>query len=314
MKTESPWHGLDTPPAGALSARRADPTYPFDLFYATNADGQLMLVLQLGSDALLERDLPRLKGLRVQWFDKTHALHLVLVKAQDAELFELLCRDLITCTSDARSETVCLELLCARLLKWQRLFSKGGPRLLDSHEIRGLFAELSFLQLEILPRFGPEGVGAWKGPSGFPQDFALDNKAFEIKSHLVGSPQSVRIASPSQLWVDGTDLFLCIYHLAEVSAGGKSLGGVVDELTLKLGSSASAMDKFEEKLASLGYLDLPEYRAQEFALVKRDSFAVTAGFPRIVPSALMPGIHDVTYGIQLSALAPFLSPMPWSET
>lgn len=313
MKTESPWHGLMTPHVGALSARRADPDHPFDFYYAVNAESQPMLVLQLSSAVRWDQNFPRLKGLRALWIDKTHELHLVLAKAQDVDLFALLCKDLIRCTSGAQSDADCIELLCARLLKWQRLLSKGGPHLLGEHEIRGLFAELSFFQQELLPRFGPEAVQAWKGPSGFPQDFAADNKVFEIKSHLVGSPQSVRISSPTQLWVDSSNLYLCVYHLAVVSAGGKSLGALVDELNAVLGAFASATEEFEEKLGSLGYLDLPEYRAQAFALVKKDAFAVTDDFPRIIPSTLMTGIQEVTYGIQLAALSPFESTIPWSE-
>lgn len=311
--TENPWHGLTAPQVGSLSARRADPVHPFDYFYALNAEGQLMLVLQLGSSVTSDPDLPRLKGLRVQWIDKTHALHLVLAKRQDVDLFALLCRDLIACTAGAKSDAGCLDVLFARLLKWQRLLSKGGPRQLDAHEIRGLFAELIFFQKELLSRFGPAVIQAWKGPSGFPQDFAADDKVFEIKSHLVGAKQSVRVSSPSQLWVDSADLYLCVYHLAEVSEGGKSLGSLIDEVATNLSTSASASEDFEEKLASLGFLDLPEYRVQEFAVVKRDVFSVTEGFPRIIPSTLMAGIHEVTYGIQLSALTPFQATIPWSE-
>jgi hypothetical protein len=312
MKTESPWHGLATPQLGALSARRADPDHPFDFYYAVNADSQLMLVIKLSTPVHWNPDLPRLKDLRVLWIDTTHELHVVLAKAQDVDLFDLLCKDLITFTSGAQSDADCIELLCTRLLKWQRLLSRGGPRLLDAHEIRGLFAELSFFQQELLPRFGPAAVQAWKGPSGFPQDFAVDNKVFEIKSHLVGSPQSVRISSPSQLWVDSTNLYLCVYHLAEGSTGEKCLGALVDELTTALGASASAADEFEEKLASLGYLDLPEYRSQIFTLVKLDTFTVANDFPRIIPSKLMPGIQEVTYSIQLAALSPFETTISWS--
>lgn len=312
MKIESPWYGLATPQLGALSARRAEPDHPFDFFYAVNAERQLMLALKLGSAIHHDQDLPRLKGLRAVWIEKSHELHLVLAKAQDVDLFALLCKDLISFTSGAHSDADCIELFCTRLLKWQRLLSRGGPRLLDAHEIRGLFAELSFFQQELLPTFGPAAVQSWKGPSGFPQDFALDNKVFEIKSHLVGSPQSIRISSPSQLWVDNTNLYLCVYHLAEGSAAGKCLGTLVDELTRALGASASAADEFEEKLASLGYLDLPEYRSQMFTLVKLDTFTVANDFPRIIPSKLMPGIQEVVYSIQLAALSPFETTIPWS--
>lgn len=313
MKTESPWHGIATPQLGTLSARRADPDHPFDFYYAVNAENQLMLVLKLSTPVNWDPDLPRLKGLRVHWIYKTHELHLVLAKAQDADLFGLLCKDLITCTSGAQSDADCIDLLCTRLLKWQRLLSRGGPRLLDAHEIRGLFAELSFFRQELLPRLGPAAVQAWKGPSGFPQDFVADNKVFEIKSHLVGSPQSIRISSPSQLWVDSADLYLCVYHLAEVSAGGTCLGALVDELIIALGASVSATEEFEEKLVSLGYLDLPEYRTQLFALVKKDTFLVNDGFPRIIPSTLMSGIQEVTYSIQLAALMRFQTDIPWGD-
>ena len=83
MKTESPWHGLATPQLGALSARRANPDHPFDFYYAVNAESQLMLVLKLSSLVRWNPDLPRLKGLRALWIDKTHELHLVLAKTQD---------------------------------------------------------------------------------------------------------------------------------------------------------------------------------------------------------------------------------------
>lgn len=314
MKTESPWSGLTHPKTGELIARRADPEHPFNFFYAINTDRQQMLVLQLDESVNQKNELPRLKGLRIQWIEATHTLQLALANLQDVDLFALLCKDLITFTSGARNGGECLELLCARLIKWQRLLSRGGPRLLDAHEIRGLFAELTFLQHELLPSFGPEAIQSWKGPSGFPQDFAVDNRVFEIKSHLVGSQQVVRISSPTQLWVDGADLYLCIYHLTEVSAGGKSLGQLVDEITAALASSALAAEEFEEKLASLGYIDLPEYRQQAFAVVKEEFFLVDDAFPRITPYCIRAGIQDLTYGIQLAALSQFRTTLNTSKT
>jgi Putative PD-(D/E)XK family member, (DUF4420) len=304
-KIDGPWHGL--------SAKRADPTHLFDFYYAVNSEGNLLLVLQFTESVDGQRDLPRLKGVRVQWIGQTNSLQLVLAKGHDDELFALLCRDLLSCTASAPDQFECFDRLCARLLKWQRLLSKGGPRLLDAHEIRGLFAELTFLQSELLPRFGPACVESWKGPSGFPQDFGAGNKVFEIKSHLVGAQQSVRIASPAQLWVDGSDLFLCVYHLAVVASGGKSLGTLVDEIANALTVHATAFEEFEEKLASLGYLDLPDYRSEAFAVVKWDAFEVKGDFPRIVPGGLMAGIQDVTYGIQLAALTPFSATIFWNE-
>jgi hypothetical protein len=312
-KIEGPWGGLKPPAIGSLTARRVNSGHPFNFFYAVNHEGELLLILQLTEPIEVQPDLPRLKGVRVQWIGETGSVQLTLAKGHDVELFGLLCRDLLAYTAQAQTQPECFEMLCIRLLKWQRLLSKGGPRFLDAHEIRGLFAELTFLQSELLPRFGPESVQSWKGPSGFPQDFAADNKIFEIKSHLVGAPQSIRIASPTQLWVDSAVLYLCVYHLAEVSSGGKSLGSLVDDITSALGAHAVANEEFEEKLSSLGYLDLPDYRTNTFIVVKQEAFSVVDGFPRIVPSGLIAGIQDVTYAIQLSALSPFSAAIQWCE-
>ena len=314
MKTENPWAGLTQPEMGELSARRADPGHPYDFFYALNTDRQQMLVLQLDASVSQKNEPPRLKGLRIQWNEASHILHLVLVNLQDVDLFTLLCKDLVAYTSGARNGGECLELLYARLIKWHRLLSREGARPLGAHEIRGLFAELTFLQKELLSSFGPEAVQAWKGPSGFPQDFSVGNKIFEVKSHLVGSQQVVRISSPSQLWVDSADLILCVYHMTEVSAGGKSLGVLIDEIAGEFCSSSAAVEEFEEKLASVGYIDLPEYRQQNFAVVKEDFFLVDDTFPRITPSSIRPGIQELTYGIQLAALSPFRTSLNWGKT
>lgn len=312
-KTDLPWSDLQPPSVGTIDARRADPQHRFDFYYGVNYNREQLLILKLSGTMDPVPDLPRLKGIRVQWTSDPCSVQLALGKGHDAEMFALLCRDLLAFTAVAQTQVECLDRLCIRLMKWQRLLSKGGLRLLADHEIRGLFAELWFLKNELQPRLGKGCIAAWKGPSGFPQDFAADNKIFEIKSHLVGSPQVVKIASPAQLWVDGADLYLCVYHLAEVSAGGKSLAALIDEIAAFLGAHASATEDFEEKLAGLGYLDLPEYRADSFAIIKQDIVRVTDSFPRIIPSSLPAGVIDVTYAIQLAALAPHVATVPWSE-
>ncbi len=313
MKNENIWSGLKTPAYGELSAIRADPEHPFNFFYAINSDRHQMFILHLDKSVSRKKELPKLKGLRIQWTDSTHTLQLSLVNPQDIDLFAVLCKDLLTFTISAKSANDCLEMLFVRLIKWQRLLSKGGPRLLDAQEIRGLFAELTFMQKELIPRFGPDSVQFWKGPSGFPQDFATQKKIFEIKSHLVGSQQVVRISSPSQLWVESAELYLCVYHLTEVSAGGKSLGVLIDELASAIAVSSVASEEFDEKITSLGYMDLNEYRLQEFVVLKDECFLVSDSFPRIKPSSLNPGIQDLTYAIQLAALSPFLSTSHWSK-
>ena len=91
------------------------------------------------------------------------------------------------------------------------------------------------------------------------------------------------------------------------------MGALVDEIAAELAASSLAAEEFEEKLVSLGYIDLPEYRQQAFAIAKEEVFLVDDAFPRITPSSIRPGIQDLTYGIQLAALSPFRSTLNWNK-
>lgn len=312
-KTDRFWDGLHVPAVGAIEARRADPSHPFDFYFGLNFNQEKLLIVVLSGLGEVAPDLPRLKGIRVQWIAESKSVQLALGKGHDLEMFGLLCSDLLAFTSQAGSQSECIERLCIRLVKWQRLLSKGGPRLMAEHEIRGLFAELWFLQRELHPRLGPSSIAAWKGPSGFPQDFAADGKVFEIKSHLVSAPQAVRIASPAQLWVEGAPLYLCMYHLTPLASGGRSLVDLVNEITASLAGHAAAAEDFEEKLSSLRYIDLPEYRAANFAVIKHEAFLVSDGFPRITPAMCPAGVVDLSYAIQFAALSPFAATISWSS-
>lgn len=312
MKPESPWDGLAVPPAGALDARRADASHPYAFFYARNAQGDFMLTLQVECGGGEVDSLPSLRGVEVLWLPSQGRLQLRLCSASDRDMFAVLCRDLLASTTGARSDEECIERTLARLSRWQRLLSRGQTKLLNEEQIRGLFAELLFLRDELMPRFGPTAVSAWKGPQGYPQDFAIDGLAIEVKSHLVGSPAQVRISSPEQLHAQGAELYLRVQRLAVASAGGMNLVSLVGDIAQSLEEHPAELASLELSLSEVGYNDAPEYVAYKLSAEGMDTYLVHGDFPRIVPTAVPEGTCSVTYSIRLPALTKYRAEINWN--
>ena len=311
--SDHPWSGLRAAEKGTLDARRADPQHRFDFFYAVNHEGDYLLLTRLPTLRCSSMDLPRLRGIDLRWLPDRSSLQLKLLSPQERDIFVLLCKDLMSATVAAADDALCLTLLLTRLGKWQRLLSRGGPRLMSPNEVRGLVAELLFLRDRLLPIFGPDSVVCWKGPLGFPQDFAVNGTVFEVKSHLTSSAQNIRISSAEQLWSEAPFLFLEVTYLAETTGDGVDLCSLVDEVASELLASPVRAEQFEQLMAEQGFLDLPEYRSQKFTVVDRETFRVEEGFPRIVPTAVPDGVQDVRYAIEISALSSFKCEVDWSS-
>lgn len=311
MRHESPWDGLPVPPPGNLEARRADATHPKNFFYAKNAHGDFLLTLQVGCTVRSSDSLPRLRGVEVLWLPSHGRLQLRLCSPADRDMFAVLCRDLLAATSSSRSDEECVERMLGRLARWQRLLSRSQANLLNEEQIRGLVAELLFLRDQLIPRFGPSAVETWRGPQGFPQDFAIDGMAIEIKSHLVGSPAQVRISSPEQLFVAGSKLYLHVQRLAIASMDGLDLPSLIAEIAASLGGHATALASFELALAEAGYEAAPEYAAYRLSAEGADSYLVDGDFPRIRPQDVPEGACNLTYSIRLPALEKHRAIIDW---
>jgi len=183
----------------------------------------------------------------------------------------------------------------------------GRSQHLSAEEVRGLFAELTFL-LELIERQPSSAVAveAWLGPEKSHQDFIFGNTAVEIKS-LSGTERStVRISSEDQLEVLNDALFLRIYRLSSLpdAAGSQSLNEIVAAVQGRLGE-AEAVEAFDRKLVAHGYAPLPDYDAPRFVVSDVHSYRVGDGFPRLIRSQLPTGIDRVAYDIRLETIAPY---------
>lgn len=193
--------------------------------------------------------------------------------------------------------------------RWRTLLSRANRNRLSAQEVQGLFGELQFLEECIDGQHVSvqAAIEGWQGPKGAPHDFIFGQSAVEIKSISGSYADSVRISTESQLTTHLDTLHLRIVFLAVDTdcKAGLSLNDLIIRLKRKIQDSDFA-SAFEERLAEVGYVDIPEYDFPCFSVAQTRAYEVRDGFPRITPESLAPGISDVSYCIALSSIAGFI--------
>lgn len=310
MSDPSPWDAISTPKSDfnvrLVALRTAVPC-----FWGRDTMGSCLFILELKGDhrAQFRKEHVRLRGIGVDLrSDQKDEQRLVLTleRQGDRDLFEGLCKTLTTALTHASDSASSLAVALAHLRRWKRFLSGDGQRL-SPEEIRGLYAEISFL-LELLGHgmADVDAVSAWRGPERSHQDFIFGDTAVEIKS-LAGTERNlVRISSEDQLEPLQGKLYLRIYRLSDVpdAASGRALNGIVESVYSTL-ADPDAVDALEHKLAAYGYVPLPEYDKPTFVVSAVVDYHVHETFPRLVRSALPNGINRVSYDIRLETIEPF---------
>jgi hypothetical protein len=311
MPESSPWDGIAIPGAD-FNVRQVPGETAVPCFWGRNTTGACLFVLELqGSHADQFRD----DGVTVHGIEVDlrggepgqQRLVLTLEKQVDRDLFEGLCRTLVSALVNATDSASSLAVALAHIRRW-KTFLSGRSQHLSAEEVRGLFAELTFLQ-ELMARWvsTAAAVDAWLGPERSHQDFIFGNTAVEIKS-LSGTERStVRISSEAQLESLNDELFLRIYRLSSLpdAEGAQSLNEIVSVVQARFGE-AEAVEAFDRKLVAHGYAPIPDYDGPRFVVSGLHSYRVADAFPRLIRSQLPTGIDRVAYDIRLEAIAPFV--------
>jgi len=227
---------------------------------------------------------------------------LTLEKQADRDLFEGLCRTLARALENASDSVSSLAVAMIHLRRW-KTFMAGRGQHMSGEQVRGLFAELTFLR-ELIGHLGTSAaVEAWMGPERSHQDFIFGNTAIEIKSLSGAERSSVRISSEDQLESLNDNLFLRIYRLSDMpdATSARSLNALIEEMQASL-DSADAVEAFDTKLAAHSYAPLPEYDQPAFVVQEIKSYRVEGDFPRLVRSGLPAGISRVKFDIELEQI------------
>jgi hypothetical protein len=316
MKQPDPWTEIG--PAGtggSVNARRVDPQHPHNFFWARDAGGRPMLVLQHASASTSDLKPPVLQGIEVDArehvSDGDSALLITLKRQEDREIFHRLCADIVEAARRCTSERDAVREAIARTWKWHALLKRQSDGRLSSEAQQGLVGELLFLE-RLLDRAVPaSALEFWRGPLDEPRDFVGNGNAVEVKARQAGLGH-VLISSEAQLADGSGELALVCVEIspaAELMEGSFTLDQLVNRVRARTQSlDPSSLAVLNALLAAAGWLEEHVYDDRCWVVGTIDAFAVREGFPRITPAQLQPGVSNVRYRLDLLACAPFQRP------
>lgn len=228
----------------------------------------------------------------------------------DAQLsvFTTLCCDLIIYSSAADNENKALALTAKRFQQWNKLLAKQNKHLLDENVRRGLIGELLFLLEKIK---GSENIkGAllgWVGPDRGDQDFVYADSWYEIKT-ILRSSSVCTISSLEQLSLK-TKGKLVVYKIdkcAPEMSDAFSLPELVNNISARLADYPEALDIYENKLLSYGFLELPEYEDQRYCCNGKCTYIVDDTFPKLTEEIVPKSIIAVQYSLDTAGVTRWL--------
>lgn len=311
-----PWEEIgEVREEGRIRLRRADPNHPLDWYRGKDAAGRYLFILQVAGEETPRARLPVLDKVEVRIDPLEHnrwQLVLVLKEPSQGDIFRVLCSDMMEATRlRRRGESAgSVAIVLARLLRWQEMLRASRSKLLSMPQRIGLFGELRFLRDEIMPRRGAlDAVRTWRGIHGEEQDFVVGDWRLEIKTQHSSADRIVHVSSAAQL--DPGDGRLALIHqmlgvLAVGDANGKSLNGLVAQLTDELSvGAAGADDILQAALIDYGYVRREEYDEPWWKLTAVACYLVEDDFPKIVPRIVPAGIQDVQYRLDIDSCSRF---------
>lgn len=310
MPESSPWDGIGVPGAD-FNVRQVIGRTAVPCFWGRDSSGACLFIVELQGDhtGQYRKNAVTVHGIDVDLRGGDagrQRLVLSLETEVDRDLFEGLCRTLASALEHATDSVTSLSVALAHIRRWKTFLSGRGQHL-SAEEVRGLFAELTFL-LELLDRpvASVTAIESWLGPDKSHQDFVFGNTAVEIKSLSGAERSTVRISSEDQLESLNDALFLRVYRLSNLpeAEGARSLNAIVADVQARLGE-ADAVEAFDRKLVAHGYAPLPVYDEPMFVIGSVTTYRVQDAFPRLARSRLSTGITKVAYDIKLEAIAPY---------
>ncbi len=310
MTNDDPWSGISAPPvqASKMNARRVTQAAPWGLYWAVDAERNVLLILQHGGTIRRSRRMPKLRGLRVevQPADSGSDERIVirLTDPEQRDIFLRFCRDIVDATILAQTEEQAVERFLARTWRWHRLLKSGLDKRLSDDEQRGLVGELFLLERHVLPALGAlDAVRCWTGPLDAPHDFEISRIHVEAKARGSATPL-VTVSSEQQLESGNADrLFL---HVTEVTTAAESgpdsftVTDITNRIRVALAErEMAAVDLFEERLGAVGFDWTDDYSDKSWVVGQEALYEVREGFPRITPAMVPGGVGNVRYMISL---------------
>lgn len=291
---------------GSFVLRRIDPDFRFDVFAGVDSTGFVMLAIGVGrTPPAIKLESASLDYFRQQRADESWLMALRLRQLALVGVFGRLCQDLVDATATVADETELVALASNRLNLWKKLFDQGSGGQLEPYQVKGLIAELLFLEATLIAgkRLPLETITAWVGPSGADQDFQFADEAVEVKAIGPGS-DGVSISSLQQL-ESTLGIRLNVLTMRSASPGEEAaigLNELVPRIEGRLAVSPDALALFKGKLLEAKYVESPYYDSILFQVLATEEFQVTAAFPKLTPRLVPEAVTSATYVLSLDSI------------
>lgn len=310
MHRISPWERIPLPKNG-INVRQIYDNSSSRCYWGRDNLGNYLFIIELEGDhtELFRKTKIEIKGVNLDLRlgeSGLQRLVITLEKKINLDLFESLCQTLAKSSVQTSDSQSALSVTLQHLRRW-KVFLAGKTHALSPAEVRGLFAELSFL-IELIDNkmLTLSALNAWLGPNRSHQDFVFGDTAVEVKAMSGSERSKVTISSEDQLESLNSRLFLRIYLLSgfDVEAEAKSLNQLVDYIYTYLDDS-DEVESFESKLSLVGYAPIHDYDTPSFLVNEIQTYSVSNGFPRLTRSSIPKGLSKVSYDIYLEDIASF---------
>lgn len=312
MSKKTPWDDIKTP-QNDLNVRQVRSGISTPLYWGKDSSGQCAFIIELEGDhvGIFKKNIVAVKGLKIDLAaiggHKSQRLIIALERQVDQDLFFHLCATLIKALSDISDSATALAVGLAQIKRWKKFLSGSSSKVLSPEEVRGLFAELTFLKTMLERDYSDVFVcESWQGPESAHQDFVFTNTAVEVKSLCGRERNSLAISSEDQLEGLNDRLFLKVYRLTDTPQSDQalSLNQLVEEIDERLTDPCAALI-FSEKLAKVGYVPIDFYDSPGFLISSEITYKLTGSFPRLIRSELPEGVSKVRYEIKLEKITSF---------
>lgn len=237
---------------------------------------------------------------------RTPHIRLFLANREHKTVFSTVCHDMVNTLLKVRAPALRGEELQNCIERWSSFFRKYGAEGLSPEMQRGLFGELTWLELLLSRNMNATAaVKSWKGCRRNFHDFQYGDRVVEVKTTIRKEPRKVRINNERQLDNRGfSSLYLFILTLQKLESGGRTLPGLVDEIRDVIGNDRSAENLFEIALRDAGFLDAHvSLYTDGYRIIKQEIFDVKSGFPRVIE--VPKGVGDIAYTVTVSACSDF---------
>lgn len=297
----NPWDEIeDSTNKIDFNAIIADKESVLDFYWAKDYYGYLLFVLHTNSDIIINEKIPNLNGLTINVgsLKEKKQLVLTLQDISNADLFYIICSDLMNTTKQLNDELIAIKKILKRLSQWQ-YFLKNNHKQIDKNQLKGLIGEL-YLFKKLLINFSiDEVLNFWKAPLGSVHDFELLNSTLEVKTK--SSVNSITISSFEQMFSELDNLFLFVVTLNESSKTSLDSFNIYDLIfdikKLINIDDIDSCERLDNLLFAYGFIELEEYKELYFSIIHDEIYHVRDDFPRIISKPN--GIVDLTYKINL---------------